>query len=341
MTVKKLESEPFLVDEGLSIAKTVRAMNYLHAEEIFSTPEQSKEFLDSLSFEDFVKWLNFIDGIETNKPIKDRDMGSNSYIEAQRKGDDTIYCKYRPPYPMHRPELVKMAFEKSQSVEDPKIAGLTLSFAINAIHPYDDGNGRTARVIYSLLSKGYSGSDEDKNYYSKILVNTLGQELINPNATACGLEEEIANNLNEECRKKYGYDAESIILTNIAGSYRDKNDDWICAGFETPQDLAVSKDISPDDKIRLHTVLNDSRFTMTSFYRTFSPDRIKKFIVKRDQGYGEGSFISGKGFVSSLSSEEINKFFYESSKVKYEYVKRVINFSDRSDAETYIKKFVD
>lgn len=339
MVANKLESEKFLTDESLSIAKTVRAMNYFHAEELFSTPEQSKEFLDSLSFDDFISWLNFIDGIETNIPIKDRVMGSNSHIEAQRKSEGYSYCKYRPPYQSQRLELMKIAFDKSQTVDSPKIAGLTLSFAINSIHPYNDGNGRTARLVYSLLSKGYSGSSQDKDYYSKILENTTGRGLINPNPFACGLQAEISNDLTEEFRKKYGYVDENIAPSNISGAYRDQEDEWVCAECETPDNLAVAKDISSDDRLRLHIALNDGDFTMMALYKTFSPNRIKKYIINREPGYGTGSFVSGKHFANSLSSDEINQFFMEANCVKYEYVKRVINFSDRPDAERYINKF--
>lgn len=335
----KLESEPFISDEGLSIAKTVRAMDYLHAEEVFSTPEQSKEFLDSLSFTDFIRWITFLEGMETNIAIKDRSIGSSSHVEAVRKNDGSSYCKYLPPYSMHRLELLKMAFDKSQSISDPKTAGLTLGFAINAIHPYDDGNGRTARVIYSLLSRGYSGSIEDKNYYSKILVNTTGQEIVNPNPYSCGLQNEITKELNKNSRKRNGYIKENLALDRISGAYRDENDEWIQDGSESYEDLAVSEDIGLDDRKRLHLALNDGDFTMVAFYRSFIPERIAKYIVKREDNYGTDSFITGKNFVSSLSSDEINNFFCESVRVKYEYITKVINFSDRPDAQEYLNKF--
>ena len=136
--------------------KVVRVMERLHAEEVFRTPELSKEFLDSLSFEEFTKWTDMLNGIAREIPVTERGMkGSGHIIEGNEHIGYGV--RYQPPAPIDRRVLMEEAFKRSQAIKEPRLAGLELAFAINAIHPYNDGNGRTGRMLYSLLARGFAG----------------------------------------------------------------------------------------------------------------------------------------------------------------------------------------
>lgn len=326
-------------NEQLEVAKTVRIMRAMHAQEIFETPVQSKEFLDNLSFGEFIRWTALINGVETGIPIHEREIGSNSYIESYSNVSKSSHCRYLPPHSEYRIILLQKAFKKAQSIKDPKVAGLTLSFAMNAIHPYDDGNGRTGRVIYSLLSRGYSGSDDDNQYYSEMLENFNGRKMINPNSLAAGLDQVVTNELYDKIRNDSGY-GNLIPITHISSAYRYPDDKWAELGDEVAENLAISKDLSNEDRQALHYVLQDKNFAIIPIFKTFSPDRIAPFMAKRLPEYDDGTtYIDGKRFALSLSSEDINNLFEEAISLKNEFIEKIINFSDRPDAEKYINMF--
>jgi hypothetical protein len=326
-------------NEKLDLGKTVQIMDRLHATEIFKTPELSKEFLDSLSFGEFVRWTDFVSGIETGTPIFDRGIGSSSYIESYSKVMKASHCSYMPPYSKYRIPLFLKAFEKAQDIKNPKIAGLTLSFAINAIHPYNDGNGRTGRIIYSLLSRGYSGSDEDKKYYSEILQNFSGRQSVNPNSLAAGLDQTIIKEMLDESIKATGR-TELIPLDHISSPYRYANGNWVDANDEVAEYLPLAPDISEEDRQRLYYVLQDHKFALIPVLKTFPPDKIVSLIATRAPEYDDGTrYLDGKKLCLSLNSDDINNLFENAIYLKNEFAEQIINFSDRPDAEKYINMF--
>ena len=49
-------------------------------------------------------------------------------------------------------EVLEFALVKAQSCEDPRNGAMLLSAAVLLVHPFNDGNGRTSRALYSKLS---------------------------------------------------------------------------------------------------------------------------------------------------------------------------------------------
>jgi hypothetical protein len=72
------------------------------------------------------------------------------------------------------------AFEGARQVveTDPEKAGTLLLLTTAHVHPFADGNGRTARLEQELLHRGYDGSREDKTYYSRLLTEHEGRRLV-------------------------------------------------------------------------------------------------------------------------------------------------------------------
>ena len=105
--------------------------------------------LSRLSFEDFETELKAINacvrGVSCH--LNDYDGGSvlvgNNVMET---------LDFLPPKPEQKVPLLKQFFEAAQSVDDPKIAGLLLYLGIQALHLFNDGNGRTGRAIYCMLN---------------------------------------------------------------------------------------------------------------------------------------------------------------------------------------------
>lgn len=313
-------------DHELELAKTVKIMERLHATEIFGTPEKSKAFLDSLDYDGFKKYISFVNGVERGIPITERGKVSDSYVQSENgwlgKG-----VEYLPPHQNYRDRLLKMAFEKAQSVDEPEMAGLTLGLSINAIHYFADGNGRTARMVYALLSKGYDGSPETQEYYSSLLENTKGREIVNPNPTTSGIDRKIRSEMLEDVKDKHGY-SEALgdkMPANIHDGYPDA-----FAGEYSPEELAVADDIDAQGRLMLYRTMESSGMTMISLMAAFPPERIKDFVQTSPDG--ARTFINGNDFLRTLSKEEITQWWKTSERAIATYVKKLIDVSDRQDA---------
>jgi len=100
----------------------------------------------------------------TKNTLKDkRDEGkfrdNNEIVVGDNIEADKIY--YTPPdykkIPKLIDELCKFANEDEGEFIHPIIKGIILHFLIGFIHPFNDGNGRTARAIlyWCVISKGY------------------------------------------------------------------------------------------------------------------------------------------------------------------------------------------
>jgi Fic family protein len=66
----------------------------------------------------------------------------------------TREVRYRPPPPEHVPELMAkfiVDLNKWMRDESPPIAAALAHFGIISIHPFDDGNGRTARLVADMV----------------------------------------------------------------------------------------------------------------------------------------------------------------------------------------------
>lgn len=322
-------------EDGSELAVTVRLMERLRADEIFSTPEDSKKFLNTLDYDEFKKWINLVNGLERGIAVPERGKLSNSYVQSE-SGLLGTEIEYRPPHMGQREGLLQMAFEKSQTVQDPKVAGLVLGMSINAIHYFKDGNGRTARIAYALLAKGYDGSDESKRYYTELLENTKGREVVNPNPVESGIDKIILHEMFNKIKKDTGFEEafEGENFPNyIYGAYPDA-----CAGEYSPSELAVSDKIDAEGRGMLYEVIEGGPLTMTSLMASFTPDRVKEFVKTSPDG--KRTYMMGSDFLPTLSKEEIIHWWRRTQGAKYGYVKRLINFPDRDDASAIVAKYV-
>lgn len=309
------------------LARTVRVMERLHAEEIFGTPESAKAFLDSLQYEEFKKWCDMVNGMERSITVPERGKASESVVHSEGALTGTS-IEYQPPLKQFREELLKKTFEKAQSIDNPEVAGLTLGMAINAIHYYDDGNGRTGRMLYALLAKGYDGSAESKKYYSDLLGNTSGREVVNPNPETSGLGNTIRDELWQLAYEQNGYDSKRA-PHYVVGGYD------AFAGEESLENLMAKEGMSDSARHRLHFVLHDEKFSPVALCATFTSDEIEPFLKQRD-GH---SFVNGDAFIPRLDEEQIERLFKTSALAKRTYVNRIINFSDRDDADEIVEYY--
>ena len=308
-----------------TLAKTVRVMDYLHASEVFSTPEKSKEFLGTLDYNEFKDWLGAVNGIERGIPRDERGKVGDSFVQSKNAILGTE-VEYRPPHTEFRDGLLKKAFEKAQSIDDPELAGLTLSLSINAIHYFEDGNGRVARFAYSLLSRGYDGSEVDKKFYSSILENTEGRKIVNPNPSESNIDKIVRSEMFRDVKEKSGYQEifGDKIPTYIFEAFPDT-----FAGEYSSSKLAIADEIDEEGRHMLFNTVQSGGMEMTSLMMTFDPNIIKPFV--KTSADGKRTFVMGNEFLPTLTKEEIKHWWENSEMLTASYVERIINVADRED----------
>lgn len=321
------------VDEDPELATTVQIMEKLHASEVFHTPEQSKEFLDSLDYADFKKFISLVNGVEREIPVPERGQVSSSFVQSRGVMWGT-QVDYRPPHKTMRDDLLKLAFEKAQQVESPELAGLTLGLSINAIHYFEDGNGRTARMVYSLLTEGYDGSKASQARYTELLENTKGREVVNLNPMVSGLNNKIHYEMFLSAIEHRGYKEAlgNTIPTYLYDAYPDA-----LAGEEDPNELAVSDDIDAIHKQKLFEAIENGPLAMVSLMAALPPERIQEFVKKSPNT--ARVFVDASEFLPTLTAQEIEEWWVKSQHVIAAYVRRVIKVADRADVEEIAARY--
>lgn len=166
--------EPENTREDMAVS-LLEFFDKINANDNLNTPEQREKFLHNLTFEQFKDWLTRINGILRGIPINERSMDSQNVQVTGVLAEGSI-----PPADSDKESLLEESFEKAKQAKDLPTAALMLATTFVAIHPFNDGNGRISRVIYSFLKDGLPKSEEGKEYFKKIL-DEEGRDQININ----------------------------------------------------------------------------------------------------------------------------------------------------------------
>lgn len=155
----------------------IRFLEKIHADKFFQNSETAAQFFKESTFEKFKDFLVRINGIARKTPIKKRTTDGKDVVLTNQF--NKTFVAYMPPRYEDKEELLKELWAQAKKLDRGEDMGLLLGVGINAIHPFDDANGRTSRLTYTLLHDGYRGTEEEKIYLEQIL-GQFGRQAINP-----------------------------------------------------------------------------------------------------------------------------------------------------------------
>lgn len=153
------EHHPEIVEGG----KAIRRLERLNVKEDLTSPEKRVDFFKRLTDAQYKKMLGYINSLTRGERVR------YDYADGQLPMQETPALDQKEP-------LMNETFASIREIlgrkEVPprdmlRLAALTLAGAINVTHPYENGNGRTGRVMHYLMEFGTERGDalfEDELY---------------------------------------------------------------------------------------------------------------------------------------------------------------------------------
>jgi hypothetical protein len=155
-------------ETGFRLAQAVSFDRWVNSEPIWDSLRNSAEraeLLKNIDHEAFLSLLVAANGIIIDQPISETLFTDE--VNAAYMADLTTTVDVMPA-PEDKLLLLGRVLDTAQNFDDLEEQAVVLGFGINAVHPFKQANGRTARAVYLLFSRDYHYGNPD-------LIDTLGE----------------------------------------------------------------------------------------------------------------------------------------------------------------------
>lgn len=301
----------------LQVATDIEPFHGRKTEAVFNGDENKREFIKEIKFSEFLTLVNGINGLLRNKPKEEWKIdGRHVYLEG------IIGKEVPPPFEQKEP-LLKKAFEAAKRMEQDgrglEDIAILISAGVNAIHPYNDGNGRTSRVIYTILTENFDPKNSDD--LEKVLGRYGRMEVdVNPGILLAGghihklIDQEIG--VPEECRQK------GIVINR-----------GLDRGFDYPNGINFNHEVDPEDEKKFKYLVNhDSEFMFFAVYKYLKdrPERDKYFVW-----YGNRARTNIELLANDLDADGLKKILDNYNGLKQQRVEILIDSIENPDKDEY------
>lgn len=143
--------EEDILDTSIALNPAERAYYFLEKSgslELLSEKDKFEGWLQNLNFEQAMSYLTRINGLVRGESIKDRGLDGENVRITSQMGD----IGFLPMAEKDKEEALEDTLIALKSVKTEKDRGALAYLSIQAIHPFEDGNGRTGRLLFYLLS---------------------------------------------------------------------------------------------------------------------------------------------------------------------------------------------
>jgi hypothetical protein len=135
-------------DKLIDFLKRSGALEFFRS--LAEDPEKSRD----IPFEEFMDFVGRINGIARDIPIKDREADGEKVVLSSPLIGDTLVPKHDD-----KRTLLEEAYDARLELPNREDIRYMIPVVINAVHLFVDGNGRTSRVMNTLLSQHASVED--------------------------------------------------------------------------------------------------------------------------------------------------------------------------------------
>lgn len=299
----------------VDISENIEPFRGQKLETIFSDEEHKREFLKNLSTEEFTQLLEGLNGILRNKKKEDWKMDGQ---DVGVGGNIFTGLEYISPRQEDKPELLDKLLSSVKKMneegKDLKDIALAVSATINAIHPFLDGNGRTSRFVYSILTEGYN-----KEQIKKILSKS---------ATFDGTEINIDPGLIKT-------KIDDMVEAGLGIANPEINKDKILGMRMGGDELEFVEEIDEKQKeLFINLYDTDKDYLLWGIFKFLqdNPNLDKEQYLKRIEG---GSVVLASSLTRNLDQEKLNQILLNYRDLKKKYVEKIIGSIADPDKEEY------
>lgn len=156
-------------------AKGIEVLEGRSVEEVFSDEKSVHALISVMSEKQFIELLNGLNGII--RSAKKEDWGMTKYqMEISGAMDsETAFTPSLEDRAALLSRLLSAAKEMNKGGRSMEDIALLVSVTINAIHPWEDANGRTSRLVYTLLAEGCASDFKER--FSRLMSEEGSDEL--------------------------------------------------------------------------------------------------------------------------------------------------------------------
>lgn len=294
--------------------KIANLLERLDLPRVLSDEDKRQKFFRGLNFEAFRDFLIRINGISRGIPMNKREIDGKDVVL-----DAGAFGVHATPDFEDKQELLKELYQLAQKMDDLKDSALILGAGIGAVHPFTDGNGRTARLVFVLLHDGYDGSPEQHQRLVELL-GEAGREKLD--LSSAHIQRELSEKQKENAVLEYMGNPTLADFQNIReisfpeGISEQKKESFIRMvedGYEDYALLAIYEYLLAHgkfDKIYFRTVPDDSYHIMDEQGR-----------MRPDPEHTTKEVMPLRSIVAELTEADIDEILSYNAKAKREYVR--------------------
>lgn len=283
------------------VDKIVDFLDHINAYEFFKELRLNPDKLKDIEFEQFEKFITRINGIARDIPIVKRHAdGDGVYLEGFV--DSASVPDHRDKVP-----LLKHAYESIPNLADPEDVSYMIPLIINAVHLFEDGNGRSSRILHLLL-RAYNSKEEFNEELKKAIGKNGRYESYN-----------ISPGL-------IGADVEKIVLMNHGINFGTENYGWDpIAPVEVPNFwTTLEKPQSDKGKEFMKLVKDDFQLCFVCAYNYLKKRGLLAQTLVTYQREETLTFLSPMKMDEILQPEDWDNLIIELNKLKKEKVEVMI-----------------
>ena len=323
------ETQPIKEDVQIDVAPALDII----LQNTDGTPESIKSYFETLSFDEFGAFLNSLNGYFRGS-LDNQGMDGNGVT-----GDG-----YLPPDSEYRIQLLKEAFEKAMKEDSQAKSAIILGMTILTTHSYSDGNGRTSRTIFTLLTNGYTGSRHDRKLFNvigqpdeiedEIHFHKSGSSIIDLDPSNMPVENRLTlseliygNMMSSAVERRLGFDAADYpIRVGLGGQDKEFN---------------MNSQLNVLQQEKLSEIFGSNPLAFVACINSFS-DNLYKASLKNISFDGKKyKIISYGNIIELITPEEFSRLEQEYNRVGVAYIRKTMDVVERDDFQDIYQRQVD
>lgn len=110
------------------------------------------EWFNNTPNEQLIRYLTLFNDLLRNQSTNQKPLDGENVIVGITRGFGDTETDYVPPQYEDKSKLLSDVIDAIKTINSPQDKGLLAYYAIQNIHPFNDGNGRTGRLMYTLFT---------------------------------------------------------------------------------------------------------------------------------------------------------------------------------------------